>query len=223
MSMRMRGSPEGLGKIPITLRRPRRVLSTLPFAEPELTGKVLFEQDGPLIGEEGKGVLPLAACALLEGGPGDLGPDGPVEEGVDAQEPDEIAVGEFQPPLHDGGEGRDGRVADEIPQDRFVHGPCEPFEGVGGFPPEKFHRLGKAGEGRLGREGHADDGGHPAGDPEELKQAEAAPPVEIAKEGSGNGSQKNLGERLQAKGTGYRLQVTGLGPLSLVLFPLTFV
>ena len=150
------------------------------FREPEYAGKVLFEQDGPLIGEKGKGVLPVVAGSPCKGGPGDLGPDGPVEEGVDTQEPDEIAVGQLQPPLHDGGEGRNGRVVHEVPQDRLVQGPCETLQGVGGFPAEKLHGLGKAGESRLGRKRHPDDGGHPAGDPEELKQAEAAPPVEIA-------------------------------------------
>jgi hypothetical protein len=197
----------GIGEDPDHLEAAPEGVEHAAFRKPELTGKVFFEQDGPLIGEEGKGVLPFTAGSPREGGPGDLGPDGPVEEGVDAQEPDEIAVGEFQPPLHHGGEGSDGGVADEIPQDRFVHGPCESFEGVGGFPPEEFHGLRKAGEGRLGREGHADDGGHPAGNPEELKKAEAAPPVEIAKEGSGNGSQRNL--RTKAKVKGQRLKAKG--------------
>jgi len=163
----------------------------------ERAGQPGLDQDSPLVGEKGDRVLEGSRRAPLEGDPGELGADGPIEKGVDAEKPDQVAVSQLQAPLQHGGEGDHGGIGGELPQDRLVHRAGEALEGVGGFAAQKLHGLGEAGKGRPGREGHADDGGHAAGDAEELQEAQAPAPVEVSKKGSGDGAQRNL--RLKAK------------------------
>ena len=192
------GLARGVGEGPDHPQAPLQGGQGAAGREAERAGKPVLDQDGPLVGEEGQRVLEGSARAPLEGGPGQLGADGPVQEGVDAQQPHQVAVFQLQAALQDGREGQDGRIGDEVLQDRLVDRAGEALEGVGGFAAQELHGLGEAREGRLRREGHADDGGHPAGNPEELQEAEAPAPVEVAKEGSGDGAQENLGYRLRA-------------------------
>ena len=148
--------------------------------QPQAPCDVLIDQNGP--GIEEKGGEDFFPHIAVPGG-ANAGRNRPyllVEKGIHSKKADLFASFEPQLPVDDRGKKSDRRIGQKPGKNLFLHRPGGAFDGVRCPTPEEIDGVPQALQGRTGSERHPYRCGHTDGDAEELEDAQALSPHEVA-------------------------------------------